>query len=470
VPIRVRLAILFAVATALVVSGGGALFIHELGVGLRTTTESLLRNRVTSYLQQISNHPGAIGFSQPGGGENGALSQDGLVLQIAEANGRLLASTSSAGVQPLLTKTDLRQALHHPVYVEKRLADSDSPTLLLGTAIPSKPGEIIVVGASLATLSSAVEDVTQAFVIGGPIAVALAAVAAWLIAGAALEPVEQMRRETADISAHDTNSRINDPGTHDEIAALASTINALLTRLQASLSHQRGFVSIAGHELRTPLAILHTELELANRPGRSRDELARAISSALEETARIEHLAEDLLVLARGEEGAELVRPVRQKVWPILASAASASQAAADAVQVRLEIDVEEALVALVDQDRMRQVVDNLVDNALRYAPPQSAIEIRAFAENSTLVVEVIDSGPGFPPEFIPYAFDRFVRPDDARARRDGGTGLGLAIVKTIVEAQHGSVFAGNRHPSGALLRVAIPGAVVSPSGALPAL
>jgi len=126
-----------------------------------------------------------------------------------------------------------------------------------------------------------------------------AGLAAWVLAGAALRPVERMRRQVADITDQDRDVQLAVPGTRDEIARLAVTVNGLLTRLQHALERERGFVADAGHELRTPLAILRAELELAARPGRSREQLASAMVSAVQETDRLARLAEDLLLLAR---------------------------------------------------------------------------------------------------------------------------------------------------------------------------
>jgi signal transduction histidine kinase len=266
-----------------------------------------------------------------------------------------------------------------------------------------------------------------------------------------------MRRQVAELSGHDADAELQVPGTHDEIAALAETMNALLARLQQALSQQRAFAADAAHELRTPLAILAVELELAGRPGRTREELVSAVAAAADETERLTRLAEDLLLLASNEDGGPALRREITSLAAVLAESVNTATPRAEARNVRLEVDAPPEVVALVDAARLRQALDNLVENALRFAPRGTAVQLVVRRMNDRAVIEVSDSGPGFPSSFLPHAFERFRRADQSRARQEGGTGLGLAIVSSIAEAHGGRAEARNRPGGGATVWLDLP-------------
>jgi signal transduction histidine kinase len=233
-------------------------------------------------------------------------------------------------------------------------------------------------------------------------------------------------------------------------------MNGLLGRLQAALGRERRLVADAAHELRTPLAILRTELELAGRPERTREELVQAVANAAQETDRLARLAEDLLFLARTDEGVPVLRLEPVPLREVLHEAVAAHAAQAAAASVTVGVAVPDDMVVL-DEARIRQAVENLVDNAVRAAPAGSAIDVGVQVEDGVAVISVSDSGPGFHPDFIAHAFERFRRDDAARARDGGGSGLGLAIVDAIARAHRGRAEARNRPGGGATVDLAIP-------------
>ena len=300
-------------------------------------------------------------------------------------------------------------------------------------------------------------DVTDGLLIGGAAFLILAGTGAYWLARSALVPVERMRREAAALSGTDTGATLQVPRTHDEIAALAVTMNDLLVRVRGALARQRAFAADASHELRTPFAVLAGELELASRPGRSKAELAAAVTSASEEVTRLARITDDLLLLARGDEGKLAVRPEPADIGALLTQSAERAGARAAAAGVSCRVDAPAGLVVSVDPGRIRQAVDNLVDNALRFAPRGTDITLAASQAGVPLVIEVGDCGPGFPADFLPHAFERFRRPDRDRARSEGGAGLGLAIVAAIALAHGGRATARNRPEGGAVVRLEIP-------------
>jgi heavy metal sensor kinase len=330
----------------------------------------------------------------------------------------------------------------------------------------TRPGErgSVVAAASLEDRDEALAALLTQLAIGGPLALLIASLAGYALAGAALRPVESMRRRAAEISGTVGGRRLPEPEGDDEIARLARTLNAMLARLEESAERERRFAAEASHELRTPLASLKAELELALRRPRSAEELEAAIASAAEETDRLAVLAEDLLVLARSDEGALRVEAEPVSARGLLETVATRFAARAEEAGVALEVDAPAQLDGTGDSARLEQALGNLVDNALRYGA--GTIRLDAFDRNGSVALRVSDEGAGFPPEFLPHAFERFSRAGGTRVA--GSAGLGLAIVEAIARAHGGSTVAANGAARGAEVTIVIP-AVGAPARAAPA-
>ena len=216
------------------------------------------------------------------------------------------------GTRPVLGLSEVDRAAQGPTFVERSGAPGlgREPVRLLATPIPFERHQlIVVVGTSLAARSDALKSLTTLLLIGGPVALLLASLAAYWTVGAALRPVEAMRRRATEISAARSEQRLPVPAAQDELRRLGETLNAMLDRLEAALERERAFVDDASHELRTPLTLHKSELELALRYGGSREELRASIASAIEEADRLSQLAENLLVLARSDKGVLPVEP-----------------------------------------------------------------------------------------------------------------------------------------------------------------
>jgi hypothetical protein len=446
--LRSRLALLFAAATALLIAVAGLGFVLQLRVSLDAAVDTALDTRAGALADRLADT----------GPANLRLDRDEEPAQLLSATGQVLASSPDLASSPVLTPAQLRALVagSGPIRLTNDVAGER--TRLLATLTPDTRLPLVVgIGTDISDAAAA--HVENGLLLGGPVAVLVAGLGAWLLAGATLRPVERMRRQTATISAHDTDAHLAVPATQDEIAALAVTMNDLLDRLRAALARERGFVADAGHELRTPLAMLRAELELAGRPGRSRSELVEAVAAAGQETERLIRLSESLLLLARAESGHPFLRATETPVHELLTAAARAANAGAADRAVGVEVDCPVELTGTADPDRLRQALDNLLDNAVRHSPPGRVVRVAACRLESPPVLEITvrDHGPGFPPEFIPHAFERFRRADTARGRAEGGAGLGLAIVRAIVRAHGGAAAAGNHPGGGAVVRVHLP-------------
>jgi two-component system OmpR family sensor kinase len=454
-PIRLRLAAAFAAIAAAVFALGGWAFAS----GLSSAQLNAIDSQLTVQLTQ------AVRYLPPGSATGAAAASPAppgdYVLQVIDPRGQVRGASPDTGTVPLVTADQLGQARHGRISVTTT-ADEEG-VRIAAAPLADHPGWVAVAGESLETYDSTQSQVVRELAVGGAGFVAIAGLGAYGLARAALSPVERLRRQVAAISERREASDIEEPSTKDEIASLARTMNELLGRLQGALSRQRAFTADASHELRTPLAVLRGELELATRPGRTREELAAAVRSAAAEAERLTRLTDDLLLLARNDEDQLSLRRERTDVRRLLESSVELAASRLIAVGVTCRVDAQPGTYANLDAGRIRQVVDNLVDNALRFAPGGSVIVLSARADGSGLDIEVRDGGPGFPADFLPHAFERFRRPDSGRSRGAGGAGLGLAIVQAIVVAHGGVATAGNRPDGGAMVRLHLPRAISRP-------
>jgi two-component system, OmpR family, sensor kinase len=443
IPIRVRLALVFALAMAIVLAGAGWFAYSRVASDLSSALDQDLRGRGQD-LSALVAHGGSVRSTEGSLIENGES-----FAEVLGSGGRVLDATRPIGAS-LLTVSELAAARSSPVFTNRSSVPGlDEPARLLALPATRDGARIVlVVGATRENRAETLRSLRTAFLIGGPIALLLAALGGYLLAGAALRPIESMRRRAAEISAASLDERLPVPDANDEVARLGETLNAMLARLEDGLERERRFLADASHELRTPLALMKTELGLASKPDRTEDELRAAIASAAEQTDRLARIADDLLLLARAEQGELRLKTEQVDVADVLDDVAGRFRG--DRV---ISVEPGEPLVVSADRLRLEQALTNLVDNALRHGG--GAITLSAAAENGTAELHVTDEGAGFEDEFLSRAFERFTRPDEAR--EGDGAGLGLAIVETIARAHRGEAGAANRPGGGADVWISLP-------------
>jgi signal transduction histidine kinase len=317
----------------------------------------------------------------------------------------------------------------------------------------SAGGRTVVVGTSLSDRDEALRSLLVQLLIAAPIALLASALLAYWLAAAALRPVEAMRLEAAAISGAEPARRLPVGRARDEISRLAETLNAMLGRLEDALDRERSFVADASHELRTPIALLKAELELALARPRDPVELEAALRSAADETDRLVRLAEDLLVLAQADESGLPLRRSPVEAGRVLESVRDAFATRAVAEGRAVEADAADGLPLDADRLRLEQALGNLVDNALRHGA--GPVLLRADRVDGRVELHVLDEGPGFPAALLPHVFERFRRGDEARS--GSGAGLGLALAALVAEAHGGSAGAANREGGGADVWLSLP-------------
>jgi two-component system OmpR family sensor kinase len=436
--LRTRLAVL-AAAWAIVGLGVAALLLYRNLSGELSTA-------ITDEL--------AVRVDNLAAGLNGSAVQGGSALvtaQTVDEHGDVL---SPVGADPLLTSPELARAIREQIIVDREVPSVGQQARLLARPI-GRTDQGVVVGVaavSTAPLQRAKDRLILVLAIAGPALIAVVAAAAWLLARAALRPVRQMAAEAATISAARTERRLPQPAGDDEIAELGRTLNAMLARIEATLGHERAFIDDAAHELRTPLAVLRGELELAAHEPGDLHAVARSLASALEEADRLAGLTEDLLTLARADAGQLMPG---ETMTELLGAAHQEVQHLPHRDEVTIEVRGEPAIVR-GEPEWVSHIVSNLVANADRYAKSRIMVTVGSAGEYGRLVVA--DDGPGFPAQLLPRAFDRFSRGEDARGYSGGGAGLGLAIVASLTHAAGGTVKAGNSESlGGACVQVEIP-------------
>ncbi|MGW7319118.1 sensor histidine kinase [Streptomyces sp. NPDC054865] len=380
-------------------------------------------------------------------------------VQVVSADGRVLFATPNLLGVPAFPPAgrDVPGIRFQTWRVRPLGGDHRQRVVQVVTDTPSGPA-VVYAGASLRDADAADDTTTAALVIGMPLLLATVALVTWRVTGRALRPVESIRAEVAEISDRDLHRRVPVPATHDEVARLAETMNATLDRLEASGARQRQFIADASHELRSPITVLRTQLEVALAV-RDPELWPELIGGALVDVERLQHLASDLLLLAR-IDAAQPVAAVELDLSALVDEAVGARLGDRVPVRTRLEEGVGIAGSALW----LSRVVTNLLDNAQRYAEGRVEVSLRTTEGPGprTAVLEVIDDGPGIPAGDRDRVFERFTRLDDSRSRDHGGAGLGLAIARDLA-AHHGGTLTAEDAAHGARLVLRLPVAPVAP-------
>lgn len=365
------------------------------------------------------------------------LATGGLFLEIHGPSGRLLSRSPALGDVSLLDRVD---AARDTVLV-RRVPDL-GPTLVYAhpVVVDGQLLGIVVAGRALRDTARTLASLRALLMGGLLVAVAGALAGGWALAGAALRPIDRLTRTARSITAGALHQRLRLAGPDDELRRLAVAFDEMLDRLERAFERERRFTADVAHELRTPLTTLRGELDVALRKPRTPGEYRRTLLSLSEEVDRLIRTVTDLLLLARADAGTEAVRRAPVDLGQLVRSAVAPFASRAAGQGVVLDARGPEGLRCAVDEDRLRQALANLLDNALKHTKDGDRIEVTWEGTAEGVTLTVADTGEGIDSRHLPHVFERFYKVEQHRSRDKGGAGLGLAIVKWIVEAHGGRV------------------------------
>ena len=294
----------------------------------------------------------------------------------------------------------------------------------------------------------------------GVAALGLSFVGGWFLASRALGPIARISRTAKAMSEGNLAARIAIDRTETELGQVALALNGAFDRLHLAVDQQRRFTADASHELRTPLSILSAEVEWALARPRGAPEYRDSLEACSRAAARMRTVAEGLLTLARADAGEQALRRVPVPLGLLTRDVVTSMQPLAEKRRLSLAMSNDsEGLLVSGDPDRLREVVTNLVSNAIHYNRDEGRIEISLRKEGSSVCLEISDTGIGIAPEDLPRVFDRFYRVDQARSQETGGAGLGLAVTKSIVDRHGGEITCASEVGRGTRVAVRLPAA-----------
>jgi signal transduction histidine kinase len=438
VTVRVRTTVAATVLVGLALLAGGIALVWAMRDALTDEVRDAARVRArdTAAALEAGTPPSFVAADQ--GDED-----DDLFIQIVDRDGDVVDASSFVSdlAEPVAPLAPGESA-------EITVPGEDDEFL----AVAADAGRYTVIAArTLDTVGESTAVVTDLLWIGLPLLLVAAAATTWLVVGRALAPVEAIRREVDAISSADLDRRVPTPAGSDEIARLATTMNAMLERLERGQARQRRFVADASHELRSPVASIrqHAEVAQAHPERTTVGALAETVAA---ENLRVERLVDDLLLLVRADEH---TLQLRQRPVDVDDLVFEEARRLRDTAAPRVDTSRVSAGRVSGDRAALRRVLRNLGDNAARHATSQVAFALDE--RDGDVVLAVDDDGPGIAPADRQRVFERFVRLDDARARDAGGSGLGLAIVAEVVGAHHGTISIGDSDLGGARFEVRLP-------------
>lgn len=443
-PLRVRLTAAFASVVALVLAATGVVVYVQFARALDDRTDEELTERQSALRGLAADGVSPVGLL--------ALSGEPLAQVYAE-DGSRVASTRRLGGTRLLIPTEVVAARATGLSADVGSVPGTDDGARV-RAFPLGGGRVAAIAEARDGREIELRRLATLLGIALPGALLLASLAGYQVAGAALRPVEHIRARAAAIGEADVDQRLPQPGTRDELDRLTATLNDLLGRLSGALQRERRIVGDASHELRTPISVLRTRIDVALRGDQAPERLHGALEAARGDVDRLARLADDLLVLARADQGRLPLRLEPTDVQDVLEQVADRHRASGAPIEVR--VDIHGGAAVLVDPDRVAQALDNLVVNALRYGDGPVVLRARV-VRAGTVSLSVRDHGAGFPPDFLGRALERFSQADASHG--GAGSGLGLAITEAIARAHGGTATAANHPEGGALTELSLPAA-----------
>ena len=399
---------------------------------------------------------------------DGLSAGDALLLQelepyfiVTDLQGRIIREDlHNKHIRTMLLRGNLVPVLRQHAGFGKTVAADGSEYRFVSLPMPpgSFPqGAIMHIGRSMEPLKGVLNEHLVLYLYSVPLILAISAAVGWYLAGRALRPFEEITRTAEKITYENLNTQILTGRKEEEVLRLVESFNAMVRRLNDSFQQMRKFNADAAHELRTPLAILQGETEVALRSPNVPEEIRSVLASNLEELDRLTRMVNDLLTLAEAEAGIQVLATKPVDTWALLGDLVDQMRLLAADRAIQMGLRGMPGLWIDADELWLRRALLNLLDNAIKYSKEGGRIEISAGIEDSLVRLEIRDYGIGISAADLPHIFDRLYRADPARSRDSGGAGLGLALVKWIIEAHKGSIRVTSQPDRGTSFEIALP-------------
>ena len=438
---------------------------HYLDSSLRRSLSEQTHSIAEKYLVEVSSKGEAYVIAET---NDYAPDITGRFIRITRHDGTVLYQSvppRNKTFDPYLIHTQ-QDAFRKPESFRQEVTAS---SLLMIHTLPYTTGEgqsfLVEVGAPYREIEAVLHSLLLNLALGMPLIVAGAIGGGYWLMRRALQPVDDITRQAARITSRSLSERLPVANTGDEIERLSISLNRMIARLDDAFQHINRFSADVSHELRTPLTILRGELEAITRE-RVQPEFMEMVGSALEETDRLGRIVDHLLEISRLDAGEACRDRTRLDLGALTTSTADEMRLLAEEKSIQLVFDVEKAVEIEADPARLRQVMANLLDNAIKYTPEGGTVRISVHAHGTRGILEIADNGVGIAPEALPHIFERFYRADQARSRSTGGAGLGLAIAKAICAAHEAEIAVWSTEGKGSRFRVEWALASRSPSAA----
>jgi len=383
------------------------------------------------------------------------------IIRVTDQSGHVIYASRNAGVlsPPSVVSFDGAETETKPVHREEKPSEGGYfRVITVGYRLSTGAVFTVEVGCPENEVFSSLDGLLVTLSLGFPLFIGLTSAGAYVLLGRALRPVDEIVRSAERITLHNLSQRLPVSHTGDEVERLSRALNRMIKRLDEAFQVTNRFAADASHELRTPLTIMRGELEALLHQGDrlSHDQVAQ-VESILEEAERLTKIVEGLLVMSRLEAGESQMDKDPVDFGAVVSTTAEQMTPLAEDKSVALTWQAGPDIMIEANEARLKQVVVNLLDNAIKYTPEGGKITIRVAVEESGAILEVCDNGIGISPEALPHVFERFYRSEQMQARKARGTGLGLSMVQSIVEAHAGRVEVQSRENEGATFLVRLP-------------
>jgi heavy metal sensor kinase len=437
-PVKARLTLWYVTLFTVIVASWSVYVILRVQLDLYSGLDRALSSRATQ-LAAVLRGGGNSAFKNASDATLAGVAPTQAAAQLLSADGTVIQHSGDAIAQEQIVPPTMLQAVQDSGRARiETVHASDKKFRILLVRLPQS-SRFLLVGQTTDSADSAIDRLAFVMLVSGPLALLAAAIVGWFLARRALRPVSRMTSTATNITINHLDERIPVPPGNDELKSLAETLNDMLGRLETGVKDKRRLVANASHELQTPLAVMRTELDVYLATAELPPDAVEVLESVREESDRMSRIVRNLLTLARFDDGNLRLLKQLLDLHDLALEAADSFGELARERSVELEV-TGTSTSAPADPEYVRLVVDNLLENAIRYSGAGSTVTISTQTDGDQSVLVVADTGQGIPASAIPHLFDRFFRVESARAAENSGSGLGLAITKEIVEAHGGRI------------------------------